>query len=95
VSLCVGHDCEPCKTDEFIEMPFGADRRGGLKEQCVRWGGVQIPHCKGKFLEESCADPLSTEKYREVRCGMMNEDLCGVGGDVVCRYHYRSNLSTV
>jgi len=47
-------------------------------------GGVQIPHCKGKFLEESCADPLSTEKYREVRCGMMNEGCASLRISVRC-----------
>jgi len=44
VSVSVGHHCEPCKTAEWIEIPFlgGADSYG-FKEPCVRWRYTLVP----------------------------------------------------
>jgi len=46
--LSVGHVCEPCKTDEWIEMLFGSVT-GGPKELYIRWGS-DPPKRSGKFL---------------------------------------------
>lgn len=74
VCLCVGHNHESCQngwTNEYAAWGGGAYSCGPT-QPCVRWGSRFLTGYG--IFRITCADPLHTEKYTDVRYGTRMRD---------------------
>ena len=70
VCLLVCHDCEPCKTAEPIEMPFGLWTRVGPGNHVLN-GGTDST-VEGASFGRKCFPLYSTTDHVRRRCGLLS-----------------------